>query len=1504
MPRTHLATATLAALVASGLALPARAQTQGPACWAATLENADRVVTPAEGGDNAFFTRVGGSPPLGFMVFANTPGMLKLSGFHPGELAVNDPQTGCGNDTFLNTRVWKNPNPLYAYDPVSSNPLDCQTTEADPIGDGTLYSSAITYPRLDDGCYLDKQYKTTDNIVPADAYGIGTWTDSGFGSGLTISNACNTLLNSTDKSNCNKCLSAAPNPGYYIAQANPGQVVFTGNFLHFYGPAFVGALGAWKSTIAGNAKIIWGHGYYDNNLPGPTLGKAPNPSCNKFGSGFNTSNRGSYINDFSNTPPPFGSITKFPLAESIFALGYYLTDAGRFSPGDSTYVRTGTSEWSPNIGSNQDTICAPCQYSALMVITDGSDFDDTAIHPTIAGMNIATPHDFTNLNGACTSDANCGLDAYCNSVFHLCLSKLGNTCTGQPGVSECGASFQCVAGTCQDQWYADDAAAYFAQNDLRHQACYNTAVCDPEKQHMATYIINVGQKGNQALQNVAKQGDGLYIEAATAAGIHQAMQDVVNDILKRSTSYAVASITSVQTRTTTAVFVPRFKPSVLTNWEGHLYRYKLFNEYAAGCTTADTTPIPPATALTADQLSRNPNGDGDCQDIYLVDADGSFIGENSDGDYVKLDTSQPYPWPPTTTPATPVWDAAQKLEANGPAGRTIYTAVDLDGNGELAHPTCTSGVCSNGEQIAFNTANVNSLLDALALGGVNGPFCTNLASELATTFASEADCADILIRWVRGEDVFDENANGSTSDARAMMLGDIFHSSPYLVTPPLSTFFCDNNFSTQCVPTLYDSPVPNASAAYGSYLTTEASRDRFILVGANDGMLHAFQAGSYHTGDDPSTKVVEPAGNVYFDDGTGNELWAFIPPEMLPKLKRMMSGGPHQEFVDGSPMVRDVWVDQNQDGQKQADEFHTVAVTGMHRGGRTYFALDVTNPASPVFLWSAPKFGSPDYLDAGQSWGDSAPLQPPILPVLAKNTTGYTASFSRGGEDVREQWVVFTGGGFDPAGLRGRSINAYDIWSGAPVWRFAARDATTTSDLRAPLGPVAAAVGMVDWFDPNAGATSPSSRVDGYFDTGMVGDLLGNLWTIRTDNPGEDTNGDGLYDNWFAARAYESAKGGTLANKVPVFQMVDATRFYDQGVLRFYVGTGDRSNIRDTNGGLCDLNNLPACLRKGCDVDVSMSKQNVGTASPDWTSSGQWNAPAAASAPLAQAMSASGAPPPLCGLEADVAYTTNIDCSKVASPPSPASGTYTYGLSCPAGYPTASSSCTSETDRPGISSVSFPFAGPTALNHFLSINPFSSTSQPEFDTLADATTYDQNRLGDSSLAQPGLAATGGTFSSLTTPPLNTGYEVVYSSQDERSSDISIPSNGYVYWQTFTPGAITASSNPCQRQASDIGSLYHADWVTGGTTADTGTNVDATGALIYRAQTSNVLVPPPTQIPQTVITPDGQVIQQLTSIAPGVAPTSTPTGVSDLYTPIQVLEVDRKTHDCRHEGKCN
>ncbi|MEP7155207.1 MAG: PilC/PilY family type IV pilus protein [Betaproteobacteria bacterium] len=107
---------------------------------------------------------------------------------------------------------------------------------------------------------------------------------------------------------------------------------------------------------------------------------------------------------------------------------------------------------------------------------------------------------------------------------------------------------------------------------------------------------------------------------------------------------------------------------------------------------------------------------------------------------------------------------------------------------------------------------------------------------------------------------------------------------------------------------------------------TATVRTATAYVGANDGMLHAFNA------------------------NTGAESWAFIPSMVTKNLYKLANrdySTNHQFFVDGSPATADICVSQC--GTSSA-VWKTVLVSGLNAGGRGFFALDITGDI-PKLLW-------------------------------------------------------------------------------------------------------------------------------------------------------------------------------------------------------------------------------------------------------------------------------------------------------------------------------------------------------------------------------------------------------------------------------------------------------------------------------------------------------------------------------------------------------------------------
>ena len=160
-----------------------------------------------------------------------------------------------------------------------------------------------------------------------------------------------------------------------------------------------------------------------------------------------------------------------------------------------------------------------------------------------------------------------------------------------------------------------------------------------------------------------------------------------------------------------------------------------------------------------------------------------------------------------------------------------------------------------------------------------------------------------------------------------------------------------------------------------------------VFVGANDGMLHAF------------------------DDSTGKELWGFIPTELLGRLKELTEGTQLAYYVDGSPKAYIT------DSQK-------ILLFGLRKGGTNYYALDVTDPTSPKLLW---KIGpeTVGYSELAQTWS---------APEVRKMKYG-----------DGEKAVCIFGAGYDKnkskkkstAGdLKGRAVYVTDVLTGIQVWRW------------------------------------------------------------------------------------------------------------------------------------------------------------------------------------------------------------------------------------------------------------------------------------------------------------------------------------------------------------------------------------------------------------------------------------------------------------------------------------
>lgn len=405
----------------------------------------------------------------------------------------------------------------------------------------------------------------------------------------------------------------------------------------------------------------------------------------------------------------------------------------------------------------------------------------------------------------------------------------------------------------------------------------------------------------------------------------------------------------------------------------------------------------------------------------------------------------------TSSTCTPGGSGAATL-ADGTILATAESFWDANSGGPSGNTVSSGGIGGVLQASDFETRSIFTY-SGTATGNLGGIDLTESAHAFAKTntaitpamlglsaAAATQTERDLLIDFVYGFDSYDEDEDGILEEKRSWVLGDIIHSVPLIVR--------------------YD----------------DEGTDSLILVGANDGMLHAF------------------------DDESGDELWAFVPPDVLENLNELRPGesATHPYFVDGSARMLEV-------------EDQKIVVFGLGRGGRAYYALDVTNKTAPKLLWRV------NHLTTGFSelgYSHSTPALSRFAPADAAP-------------------VAVVGGGYDfyfddpeassanPTG-HGRTIFVIDLLTGALLMNASAPG----MDFAIPSSPLL--------FDVNG---------DGIFDRGYIGDLGGNLWRIQ--------------DDFSVVRLFTAPSGRRI------FYPPDAV--LNAGSVTVYFGTGDRSNPLETS---------------------------------------------------------------------------------------------------------------------------------------------------------------------------------------------------------------------------------------------------------------------------------------------------------------------------------------------------
>lgn len=472
-------------------------------------------------------------------------------------------------------------------------------------------------------------------------------------------------------------------------------------------------------------------------------------------------------------------------------------------------------------------------------------------------------------------------------------------------------------------------------------------------------------------------------------------------------------------------------------------------------------------------------------------------------------------WSDGTTSLAP----SNFAQANNPVNmvtalNNAFASVSLAGSITLATPTANAAAVrpdgSTNEYISsFKTTDWSGDVKAFAInssGTVSATASWSASDKLEQSLGSTAPSRNVyttisgaglafnstnaasikldssMINYIRG----DKSNEGTQYRTRVTRLGDIINSSPTYI------------------------PALGASPSDCSFNTNNVARNPMLAVGANDGMLHLFDA------------------------TTGAEVFSYIPGNVLGNLSQLSSKNyTHQYYVDGTPVAANICYPKG-----STTETRTVLVGSTGAGGSAIYALDVTQPSS---------FGASNVLWEFSASDDSAMGTAVPQPQIVKIRNGVDSN-----NHPKYQYAVITGNGLNNASSTGASLFIL------PLSHTGAWSSGQYKRLDVGNGPA----GTNNTITPN-GLMSPQAvdvDQDGVTDYIYAGDINGNLWKfdLTATNP----------SSWSAPttpffRAY-SVSGSPLANskQQPITEAPLVIKHPNGGIFLLF-GTGKLYSTTD-----------------------------------------------------------------------------------------------------------------------------------------------------------------------------------------------------------------------------------------------------------------------------------------------------------------------------------------------------
>lgn len=674
------------------------------------------------------------------------------------------------------------------------------------------------------------------------------------------------------------------------------------------------------------------------------------------------------------------------------------------------------------------------------------------------------------------------------------------------------------------------------------------------------------------MQETAENGGGTYQRAEDPEDLYTALREAFITIAGRAASGTAASVLATGEGSGANLVQALFYPEIniggtKLSWTGTLKNlWYYIDPLLSSSSIREDTVTDKTLRLTDDRIIDfffDPSDKSTKADLYA----------DSDGDGVK-DT----PGSPAQTVyfenVKSLWEGGAQLFATNAAARDVYT---YNGTSSLKFEIANDSLLQTLLQTP-GTPSARRLISYILGTDYNTPFCSVTVTQ-ACTIDSDCPAGEACIRFRNRTATIDGVTN-------TVKLGDIVDSTPKIVSRvPLN---------------LYHKTYLDKS--YEEFTETHEYQNKgMVIVGANDGMLHAFEFGRLELFEEKSKKA-----QLYASDLDGNSLvlgqekWAYIPKNALPYLQYLAKPGYcHLYYVDLTPYVFDASIGTTGCGSnywecdKTKDTWRTIVIGGMRLGGAcksaadtnadgvadaclkdmnfdgvinnadcvplpsatdsngysSYFALDITDPDSPQVLW--------EFTDPQLGYAVNGPA---VVRIAAKQTGGSPDHNKNG------KWFVVFGSG--PTGPVDAATHQFKGYSDQNM-RLFILDLATGNPLKTINTGVENAFaghmvgGMID-FDQN----DPSSN--GFYQDDAV--YFG--FTKAENNPplaSTKWNTGGVYrlvtkesldpDDWDLSKVIDTGPVPSAVTKLQDFK--NNTVFIYWGTGRYFFKIG--SNIDDAN---------------------------------------------------------------------------------------------------------------------------------------------------------------------------------------------------------------------------------------------------------------------------------------------------------------------------------------------------